>query len=446
MNFITELIASNPLASLGLLSLLIPILIHLFNPNRGKTVLIGNLYLIEKVKNTKVTEVKIRQWLLLVTRIIFLTTLTLLLIDLLFPKIYSTKKGQSVFVTNAWLMHATKQEKDKLLAKKNEQKIYLMQPGFTRVEDFSNLKSSTPYPYSLDSLIIEAHTKQLLTSKNQVYFSSNNDFLAEYRNSLFLNHHPDILFEWIKLENEPNDSKLTNQIEVYHSADRTSDFKLLKTALDLIVQANAQLTISYHLLPENNDSQLIQQLNNGTLEDSRYKLYFWLSSLELPQVLMRKIEHGSVLIRDSQPPLMNDKLTNISIADLGFNIYHPLPSLNAIESIPVWNTHQGILLSYKPAGKGRLLQFNSRFNDNWNNLADGTTLLDLVGKLLEFSPANNHHQVVNSSLKNHSERSRIKTKSTSINYQSYRNITILILAILWLLERFLAESKVYRHD
>ncbi len=446
MNSITEIIANNPLASIGLVSLLIPILIHLFNPNRGKIVLIGNLYLIEKVKNKKVTEVKIRQWLLLVTRLLFLTLLTLLLIELLFPKKLTTKQQESIFVSTAWLEHASEEEKNRLMAQRPEKTIYLMRPGFEEIKKNQHLVSNTANQFSLDSLINEAYAKQLLTSNNQIYFDPNTDFLAEDRPLLHLANLANFSFQWIELKPQPRQSISNLEITVFYSSDRIADFEQLKPALDLITQTNSRLELSYHLIPSNIEQLILDKSKSDSPKNSATNLYFWLSSIALPQDLLQEIKQGNILISDSQSTPLNSKLTNINFSELDFNLYHSLPKLTEVESIPVWPSHHGTLLSYKPFGEGRLIQFHTRLNKNWTNLTDGTVMLDLVDKLLAVSVTDQQNPILNSTLYDQNHFSLNPKKQTSIGYQSYRNFLILILTLVWLLERILSESKAYRHD
>jgi hypothetical protein len=67
------------LALLGLIALVIPVLIHLFNPGKGQLVWIGNIALVKAAQKQLVTERRVSQWLLLLIRMLILLVLTLVL-------------------------------------------------------------------------------------------------------------------------------------------------------------------------------------------------------------------------------------------------------------------------------------------------------------------------------------------------------------------------------
>lgn len=446
MSAVSQFIVSNPLASIGFISLLIPILIHLFNPNRGKTILIGNLQLIKKAINKTVTEVRIRQWLLLATRLAFLSILTLIIIEIIFPKTSSKEQNQAVFVTPAWLQQASEQEKKKLLSTHLEQAIYLMTHGFKPITQLSKQKDFPLDNYSLDSLLSEASAKHLLAAKNTIYFNQRLDFLALNRHSLFTINPQITSIEWVQLEESSANKNRAIPISVFYSADRAADYELLKLAFDTLLTTKPQLSIRYHLAPESSGNQLFKQLDNKGQEDTTSEVFFWLSSDPVPAALQQKIRKGSFLFNDSNLVALNNKQTHVSVQGLDFNVNHQLPKSNNKSFIPIWSSQDNSIVSFQPLGKGRLYQFHSRFNPDWNNLKQGAVLLELLEKLLALTYTNNIVAVSDAELLVNWNDKFIDDKDLSSSFATHRNLFVLLLMIVWLLERVLSESRVYNHD
>jgi aerotolerance regulator-like protein len=446
MSAVSQFIVSNPLASIGFISLLIPILIHLFNPNRGKTILIGNLQLIKKAINKTVTEVRIRQWLLLATRLAFLSILTLIIIELIFPKTSSKEQNQAVFVTPAWLQQASEKEKKNLLSRHLEQAIYLMTPGFKPITQLSKQKDFPLDNYSLDSLLSEASAKHLLAAKNTIYFNQRSDFLALNRHSLFTINPQITSIEWVQLEENSANKNRAIPISVFYSADRAADYELLKLAFDTLLTTKPQLSIRYLPLPESSGNQLFKQLDNKGPEDTTSEVFFWLSSDPVPAALQQKVGKGSFLFNDSNLVALNNKQTHVSVQGLDFNVYHQMPKSNNKNFIPIWSSQDNSIVSFQPLGKGRLYQLHSRFNPDWNNLKQGAVLLELLEKLLALTYTNNNVAVSDAELLVNWNDKLIDDKDLSSSFATHRNLFVLLLMIVWLLERVLSESRVYNHD
>ncbi|HXG39208.1 MAG TPA: BatA domain-containing protein, partial [Bacteroidota bacterium] len=66
----------NPLVLLGLLAAAIPILLHLFNLRKLRTIEFSTLTFLKELQKSKIRRIKIRQWLLLLLR----TLLVILLV------------------------------------------------------------------------------------------------------------------------------------------------------------------------------------------------------------------------------------------------------------------------------------------------------------------------------------------------------------------------------
>lgn len=109
-----------PIALLGLLSVCIPIIIHLISKSKVRPVLFGHLDLIPSGQQKPVTQIHLTQWLLLLLRILMLVLLTLMLSKPLFPDSTSTTPGNTrLLVTPAWLEAASQSQRSELLDRVN---------------------------------------------------------------------------------------------------------------------------------------------------------------------------------------------------------------------------------------------------------------------------------------------------------------------------------------
>ncbi|NQZ06192.1 MAG: BatA domain-containing protein [Algicola sp.] len=107
-------------ALVGLISLVIPILIHLFNPGKGRLVWVGNINLVRMSKKNAVTERRISRWLLLLLRLLIFTLITLLLAQTYFKGDISIGNKTLTVVSPQWLEQASESQKQQVLASGDE--------------------------------------------------------------------------------------------------------------------------------------------------------------------------------------------------------------------------------------------------------------------------------------------------------------------------------------
>ncbi len=103
-------------ALVGLISLAIPVLIHLFNPGKGRLVWVGNINLVRLAKQNAVTERRISRWLLLLLRLLIFTLITLLLAQIYFKGDISIGNKTVVVVSPQWLEQVSEAQKQTVLA------------------------------------------------------------------------------------------------------------------------------------------------------------------------------------------------------------------------------------------------------------------------------------------------------------------------------------------
>lgn len=103
-----------PAGLFGLLALAIPVAIHMISRGRGRRVLIGNIELVRAARQTRVTTLRLTQWLLLLLRVSIVIVATLLLARLVLQGTGSADADVS-YVTPGWLRSATAAERAELL-------------------------------------------------------------------------------------------------------------------------------------------------------------------------------------------------------------------------------------------------------------------------------------------------------------------------------------------
>lgn len=96
----------NPQMIYGFLALLIPIIIHLFNLQRYKKVVFSTVRFLKEAQKNSKQKVKLKSWLLLLTRCLFLSVLVLCFMDPVIPNENGqTEDSYDVLVDNSGSMH-----------------------------------------------------------------------------------------------------------------------------------------------------------------------------------------------------------------------------------------------------------------------------------------------------------------------------------------------------
>jgi len=440
MNWISDFVVRNPIALLGLLSLIIPILIHLFNPSRGKTILIGNIQLIAKAKNLRVTEVKIKQWLLLVTRLLILLILTLIVIDLVQIKDKSPANSRHAFVTPNWLEQATTKEKRDLVSQSDTDKYYLMHPDFPLIDDLTSYQIPSHTEFKIDTLLSKLLSTELVAERNLIYATTDLSQFSKNRNSVLLNGLSTANFEWI-LKPLKNDTQARRLISVFYADNRQPDLDYLRLAMVTMEKFSSGINVSYNPLGSLNN---VDEFLNDKIE--RPDWIFWLSDSAIPERISEAVAQGSFLFKDSDNLVSNGRLISVPVEEFNINFKHSLPNRTDLEAFIVWSNMKGdSALSYQIKGKGKYFQFYSRFSSDWNNLASNIQLPVILSKLISQHNQKDR-QIVSDSELPKTSISTLENTFFSMSLESYRSLLLLLLTLLWLVERYLSESRRHNDD
>lgn len=128
----------NPFFLWALLALAVPIIIHLFNFRRFKTVYFTNVKFLKEVKEETASRSRLKHWLVLLSRLLALTFLVLAFAQPFLPKqdqdVVTGNKAISVFIDNSFSMKA--QSQDVSLFEKARQKAREVADAFGSEDKF----------------------------------------------------------------------------------------------------------------------------------------------------------------------------------------------------------------------------------------------------------------------------------------------------------------------
>ena len=114
-----------PLFLLALLSVVIPVIIHLYNWRKYKQVKFPDISFLESLVVETKKYAKIKNWKLLLLRIALLTTLVLAFAQPYFPQQESQASKVNIYIDNSWSMSYAKGQKN-LLQQSKEQALDLI--------------------------------------------------------------------------------------------------------------------------------------------------------------------------------------------------------------------------------------------------------------------------------------------------------------------------------
>ena len=442
MSWLLNFSLQSPISLLAISSLLIPVLIHIFNINKGKKVYIGNIALIAKAKQIRITQVKLRQWILFLLRLFLFTLLILLLHKLFYHTDKEYPEHTSVFVTSSWLQQATVREKEIFTKRHAEHQVFHLNPGFPRINDIIEYSSVNSNELKLEPLLVELKNTQLVSTDNKIYSTLKQDEFSitrsPYLRELF-NHSK---FEWFTSQSTQN-TKNPISVLIFHSSNRSTSLNTLKIALDTINKLSKNI---HYQIQELNEISNAEPLT--LLDRSQPDWIFWLSDTSVPESILSLISQGSNLVRDMPKnlkldgaPVLANNIIGIQSLDVVFN--HQLPLVDETKQIPLWKNQYGSMaLSYQPKDRGKLFQFHSRFNSKWNDMPNSIQFPIILAKLLSSTTRINSNREISSSQLLLTKSSRNKTiELFDFDNYSLRNLLLFLISIIWLLERALSERK-----
>ena len=204
----------------GLLAIAIPVVIHLISRGRGRRVLIGNIEFVRDARQTRVTALRLTQWLLLLLRVLIVIAATLLLARLALQGLGSAEPDVS-YVTPGWLRSATDTERADVFS--FEPAARVLTAGYPQAQGYEPGIADPDY----DVWPLLAERLSTLRHAGTV------DVYAEQSTAAFGPHRPRLPNEisWHLATAAGQTEALESRGLVIHDPDRADDVRRLEVAL-----------------------------------------------------------------------------------------------------------------------------------------------------------------------------------------------------------------------
>ena len=425
-----------PMALWALLALGIPFLIHLFNRSRGKLVRIGNIDFIRKARKLHVTELRLTQWFLLIVRMAIFLLAALILAGLARPGLESSDI-HSIYVTPGWLRTADSAQLSDLLSSADrgtETRHRLLQPGFTDLtpgvaaeirqtaEDLPG--DNETWPMLAERLSLEHHGGRVdvYSTDLMLQFGARRPALPRQVN-----------WHLSSPESGPSFDNLPSSVVIGVDALHRQDASVIIAALTSL-KAHRIPGLTWELAAIRQLSA--QQLNADWL--------ILLSENGLSESQLAQINTaGTVLMDGNGEPQHDDshavKLPFYPFSHFGIRAFavepiHGQTVTGSAGGQPVFKTWQ--------SGPRRYLQFNSRFDPAWSTISQQAEFPEL---LLQLMLGSQRDQLSFSDTRVNPDRLYIEgghqMTDLPLPRRSMQSLLAALLALLWIIERWISERK-----
>jgi hypothetical protein len=394
----------NPIALLAAAAVIIPVLIHLWNKRKGKTLRVGSISLLTENNKTTSRNIRITEWPLLLLRCL----LILLIAFLLAQPFWQNKPGKNkegwIMVRDHELATAYKQQQtliDSLIRQGFQLRNFASQTNQLSINDtslYTLTGASTPACWSiikyLDAALPADFPVYIISDRSVADFSGN-------RPSTQLDLH------WINID-QPDTSD-TTVAEAYTDTDKqlmllkkisTTTGNYYETSAapaTLSGNDNNVVNISIHAGPNSADAKYLRAaleaiaaytnrniVINGSEATDKQQAVFWLMDTEPDAKIINSIAQGGMMFRyantDSSvikipsPISTGSSLIGGRDADI-FYQYAATSSKGSSE----WTLGNGfpILSSEIKDGK-KIIYFSSRFNPQWTDIVWNESMARLL--------------------------------------------------------------------
>jgi hypothetical protein len=370
---------------LGLLTLVIPIIIHLLSQNRARLIKFSLVGFIQSATVAQMTQLRLTERILLALRLALLLLGALLLAHLVWPPQADAPKTH-VLVTQDWLAHASAQQKKVLAGSLNEAKFTYLDPAnpfVRRTLTAQQLLNSQGWPAQKDT-----GTNLWLGLFNYSRNLSENDGLSVYttdRLQQFSGQRLPITppLDWHILQ-VPQGTRgpLTMNLLVIYTLQQQNSVTYLRGAMNALEQQSGiTVKVTYA-------QQDAVPVDSQPLDDADWVAY--LSDQPPDDLLMAYVQQGGKLLITAAQADQSGHWsarrpgsdTSITISQLGDPAL-PQPIFAGLPQDRLWQTLDGqdVLKQYY-FGQGQILAWHSRFTPKWNNLVTQLDFPMIVNGLL----------------------------------------------------------------
>ncbi|RZK83094.1 MAG: hypothetical protein EOO92_00430 [Pedobacter sp.] len=323
-----------PIGLLALTSLIIPLVIHLWNVKEGRTLRVGSIGLIGESTTINSKSLRVTDWLLLILRCLLLIILSFMLAEpFISDKLNPTKQKGWLLLEKSDLPSVYKTDKikvDSLLAKGYE--IHDFAPGFTMLTLKDTLvddrKVSVVSSVSNASLLRALNA--LLPSGTSVHLFSDRKLTnwdseivsVDYKLQLHETQDVDTLQKWsVPFNNKIYEASSTADYTVYtaKAADKKINLEVLIYAENNLadgdyVRAAIAAAGSYA------DKEIIfHNYKKELVTDGAYDIVFWLSDDKPDDAVLRQLKEGGRLF-NYEPGKIQELSSTIYLDGKGLDI------------------------------------------------------------------------------------------------------------------------------
>jgi len=429
----------NPMALWALLALLVPLLIHLFSRSRGRLVQIGHIDLIRQASRLQVTEFKLTQWLLLLLRLVIFTLIALILAGLATEGLDSSD-SPTTYLTPAWIKASTPQEINQVLDEAEQQssgRVFLLEPGFPRADrqqagyggqgsGQDNGVNSNPWSLLSERLSLERHTAEVTVyaTDHMLQFGSVRPALPRAV-TWRLRHPPRVT--------EPGYRSIRAIISF--SPERASDASLLGDVLS---------SLQKHRLPELRWESV--ELSRVDEIPSDIDWFIRLGDAVTDPSDIAMSTGPRVMLTDAADGASEEASQSASFPFYPFTTFR-LDRLGRqaddLQGTALLKTEDGSPLVWETRiGQLRWIQFNSRFNRQWNSLLQQAAFPELFLQLmLEPQQETRRYSDARISAANLETFQPEYAVEIPMPRRSLQGILAMLLVLAWVTERWLSERN-----
>jgi len=429
----------NPAAWWALLALCIPLIIHLFSKSRGRLVRIGHIDLIRQARKLQVTELKLTQWLLLFLRLAIITLACLILAGLATAGLNSSN-ANTIYLTANWLSNANTADLTELLNDADqaaESRIFLLQHGFPTIDreqietDRQRQGSDMPGLNNPWALLSERLSLEHHRGKVSVYITDYMLQFGSYKPNL--PRHVD--WHIAHPDKAPVLDRRPVRATIVFAPDRAEDASRLDTVLSILKE---------HRMPELTWESV--ELSRLPKAPGNIDWAILLGNSIFEPEIIEKLNSPAVIFADATA---SDSDSDTQFIDLPFYPFtrfrldqFSLPALHDREKVMLTTATGSPLLQESHYGQTRLIQFYSRFDPRWNSLTQQAEFPELFLQLMSGSEEERlryaNARLSELSLQAHSNDA---TSDIPLPHRSLTGLLAALLALFWMIERWLSERK-----
>ena len=437
---------------LALLTLVIPVIIHLLSQSRARLVRFSLVGFIQSATVAKMTRLRLMERILLALRLGLLFLGALLLAHLVWPPQAGGLKTH-VIVTQDWLAHATAQQKQVVAGSLHKTKFTYLDPADPFGHSTLNagqLLNSQQWPVQEETgknlwLGLFNVTRQWGQDDELSIYTT--DRLQQFSGQR-LPITPPLDWQILKVPQGTRE-QLTINVLVRYALAQQSSVTYLRGAMNALDQQSG-ITVNVTYVQQDVVPMDSQQLNGADW-------VAYLSDQPPGDLLMGYVEQGGTLLItaaqadrsghwSAQQP---DSDASITISQLG-NPALPLSITRQVPQGRLWQTTDGQdVLNQYDFGQGRILAWHSRFTPKWNNLVtrlDFPMILNglLFGALAEQASLANGRlspeQIRHSEYPRHGVSPAYVTKAQVTSEPgSWTRLLLVLLVVVFCAERIMAE-------